>query len=273
MWSNVVDLRNFYRSKMGRVARRVIRDHVRAHWTDVAGMNVLGVGYATPYLGAFRGEAARVISVMPARQGVLRWPVDAPNLTTLAEEAELPLPDMSMDRVLLVHALESSEQLRSMMREIWRVMADGARLLVVVPNRTGIWARLDRTPFGHGHPYTNSQISTLLRDTMFDPLAAQFGLFMPPSRRRVLIASAPALERIGGRWFPRLGGVLFVEAAKQIHAVTPVTATAPRRRARAVASGAEAIRSIHRQHLAPGRVRAAGPHRHHHRVGDDPRTG
>ena len=237
MWSNVGDLRNFYRSKTGRVARRVIRDHLRAQWTDAAGMNVLGVGYAVPYLGAFRSEAARVVSVMPARQGVLHWPTDAPNATALADEAELPLPDMSMDRVLLVHALESSEQLRPMLREIWRVMADGARLLAVVPNRTGIWARLDRTPFGHGHPYTNAQISALLRDTMFDPLGARFGLFMPPSRRRVLIAAAPALERIGGRWFPRLGGVLFVEAAKQIHAAAPAAAAAPRRRARAAASG------------------------------------
>ena len=238
MWSNVVDLRNFYRSKMGRVARRVIRDHVRTHWADVAGMNVLGIGYATPYLGAFRDEAARVVSVMPARQGVLRWPADAPNLTTWTDEAELPFPDVSMDRVLLVHALESSEQLRPMLREIWRVMADGGRLLAVVPNRSGIWARLDRTPFGHGHPYNNSQISTLLRDTMFDPLGGHFGLFMPPSRRRVLIASAPALERIGGRWFPRLGGVLFIEASKQIYAAAPVAAPARRRRAYAVLPGA-----------------------------------
>lgn len=237
MWSNVADLRNFYRSKTGRLARRVIRDHLRTRWTETRDMNVLGVGYAIPYLDAFRNEATRVISVMPARQGVLRWPADAPNATALADEAELPLPDMSMDRVLLVHALESSEQLRPMLREIWRVMADGARLLAVVPNRTGIWARLDRTPFGHGHPYTNAQISMLLRDTMFDPLGTRFGLFMPPSGRRVLLASAPALERIGGRWFPRLGGVLLVEASKQIHALAPVSAAVPRRRTRAVLSG------------------------------------
>ncbi len=240
MRSNVVDLRNFYRSKVGRVARRVIRDHLRGHWTDVAGMNVLGVGYTSPYLGAFRDEAARVISVMPARQGVLRWPVDAPNLTALTDEAELPLPDMSMDRVLLVHALESSEQRRPMLREIWRVMADGACLLVVVPNRTGIWARLDRTPFGHGHPYTNAQLSTLLRDTMFDPLGVRFGLFMPPSGRRILIASASAMERIGGGWFPRLGGVLFVEATKQVYAAAPVAGAAGRWRRGVRAAGGRA---------------------------------
>ena len=230
MWTDVVELRNFYRSRIGGVARRAIRDHVRSCWGEVTGMSVLGIGYPTPYLGQFRAEAERVIAMMPARQGVIRWPGEGGNLAALADEAELPLPDLSMDRVILVHALESSEQLRPMLREVWRVMADGARLVVVVPNRTGIWARLDRTPFGHGHPYSQSQLSRLLRDAMFNPVAARYGLFVPPSRRRVLHAAAPAWERIGGRWFPRLGGVLIAEATKLIYAATPVGAVSPRRR-------------------------------------------
>ena len=172
MWSDVVELRNFYRSRIGGTAHRMIRDHVRAGWEDVTGMNVLGIGYPTPYLGQFRSEAQRVLAVMPARQGVIRWPSEGANLAALADEAELPLPDLSIDRVLLVHALESAEQLRPMLREIWRVMADGGRMIAVVPNRTGIWARLDRTPFGHGHPYSQSQLSRLLRDAMFNPAAA-----------------------------------------------------------------------------------------------------
>ncbi len=230
MWSDVVELRNFYRSRIGGSARRVIRDHVRACWGEVTGMCVLGIGYPTPYLGQFRGEAERVIAVMPARQGVIRWPGEGANLAALADEAELPLPDLSMDRVILVHALESTEQLRPMLREVWRVMADGARLVVVVPNRTGIWARLDRTPFGHGHPYSQSQLSRLLRDAMFNPVAARYGLFVPPSRRRVLHAAAPAWERMGGRWFPRLGGVLIAEATKLIYAATPAAMPSTRRR-------------------------------------------
>ncbi len=230
MWTDVVDLRNFYRSRIGGVARRAIRNHVRACWGEVNGMSVLGIGYPTPYLGQFRAEAERVVAVMPARQGVIRWPGEGANLAALADEAELPLPDLSMDRVILVHALESAEQLRPMLREVWRVMADGARLIVVVPNRTGIWARLDRTPFGHGHPYSQSQLSLLLKDAMFNPVAARYGLFVPPSRRRVLHAAAPAWERIGGRWFPRLGGVLIAEATKLIYAATPAAAVSGRRR-------------------------------------------
>lgn len=238
MWSDVIDLRDFYRTGIGRMARRIIRAKIRTAWQDTTGLNVLGLGYTSPYLAPFREEAERVVSVMPAQQGVLRWPADGPNLVTLTDEAELPFPDVSFDRVLLVHALECSEQLRPMLREVWRVLSDGGRLLLVVPNRTGIWARLDRTPLGHGHPYTPSQLDRVLRDSMFTPVGSGYGLYMPPSRRRMAAAAAPAWERIGGRWFPRFGGVLITEACKQIYAATPaVTAPARRKRAYAAASG------------------------------------
>ncbi len=232
MWSDVIDLRDFYRTVLGQMARRVIRRHIRDIWRDTRGMNVLGLGYASPYLLPFRESAERVISAMPARQGVLHWPVDAPNLVTLTDEAELPFPDVSFDRVLLVHALECSEQLRPMLRETWRVMADGARLMIVVPNRRGIWARLDRTPFGHGYPYTPSQITRLLRENLFTPMGTSHGLFMPPTRHRMVISAAPAWEQVGQRWFPHFGGVLLIEATKQIYAATPQGAPAKRRGAR-----------------------------------------
>lgn len=229
MWTDVIDLRDFYRTALGGAARRVIRNHVRAIWPDARAANLLGLGYATPYLAPFREEAARVISVMPAPQGVLRWPAAGPNLAALAGEDELPLPDRSIDRVLLTHALECSERLRPMLREVWRVMADDARLLAVVPNRRGIWARLDRTPFGHGRPFTPSQIERLLRDHMFAPTGTTFGLFMPPGGRRVAGAAAPAWERLGKYWLRRFGGVLLVEAAKRVHAAAPAAAPARRR--------------------------------------------
>ncbi len=230
MWTDAVDLRDFYRTSLGQMARRIIRRQIRDLCPDTSGMTVLGLGYATPYLLPFRDEAERVIAVMPAAQGVLHWPAEGAGLVTLTDETELPLPDVSVDRVLLVHGLECSEQLRPMLREIWRVLADGGRLLAVVPSRRGIWARLDRTPFGHGHPYTPAQLNRLLRDTLFTPTRTARALFAPPSTSRMVIASAPALEEIGGRWFPTFAGVLIIEAGKQIYAATAATAPAAKRR-------------------------------------------
>ncbi|MBT5416166.1 MAG: methyltransferase domain-containing protein, partial [Rhodospirillaceae bacterium] len=134
MWTDVIDLRDFYDSPLGRVARRVIRRRIRAIWPDLDGQRVLGLGFATPYLGGLADDADRILAMMPAAQGVIHWPRGAPGRVALVDEAELPLPDLSMDRVLLVHALEHTELLRPMMREVWRVLNDSGRLMVVAPN-------------------------------------------------------------------------------------------------------------------------------------------
>ena len=229
MASDVVDLRDFYRSALGQVARRMIRRAIQRVWPDLHGMRLLGIGYPTPFLSALSPDTERTVALMPASLGVLGWPPEGRNVVALADEGELPFADYSIDRVLLVHALETCEQVRPMLREIWRVLAGGGRLLVVAPNRRGIWARLDRTPFGSGRPYTMSQLSQLLRDEQFTPVGADAALFIPPARSRMMLRSAAAWERIGKRWFPTFAGVLLVEAAKQIYA-KPTAARAPRRR-------------------------------------------
>ncbi|MEO5335947.1 MAG: class I SAM-dependent methyltransferase [Magnetospirillum sp. WYHS-4] len=218
MWTDAVDLRDFYATSLGRVAGRVIANQVRQIWPDVKGMNVLGLGFATPFLNPFRNEAARLLAAMPAQQGVLPWPTEGRNLTTLVDEADLPFPDLSMDRVLLVHGLECAEPLRPMMREIWRVLAGGGRLLVVVPNRRGLWARFERSPFGHGRPYSSGQLSRALRDCLFTPAQSYPALFVPPLRSRTVLSTARAWETLGQRWFPAFGGVVMIEATKQIYA-------------------------------------------------------
>lgn len=230
MWTDAVDLRDYYATPIGSVTRRLIGQHIRSVWPDTTGLRMLGIGYPTPYLASYRGQAERVIAAMPASQGVLHWPVEGPGLTCLTDEAELPIDDLSVDRVLLVHALEFAEQVRPMMREIWRVLGGSGRLLIVVPNRRGLWARFERTPFGQGRPYSAGQINRLLRDTMFAPLSTRGALYLPPSRSRMLLSSARAWENIGRRCFGAVGGIVSVEAEKQIYAATPTPAAARTRR-------------------------------------------
>ncbi|MGC2857303.1 class I SAM-dependent methyltransferase [Novispirillum sp. DQ9] len=218
MWLDVVDLRDFYASPLGQVARRLVRRRLRRVWPDVRGLRVLGVGFATPFLRPFMNEAERVAAVMPASQGVLSWPDDAPGLVALSEDTVLPFPDRSFDRIVLVHSLEQCERSRALMREVWRVLTDGGRLIVVAPNRQGLWARLERTPFASGRPYSRNQLRGTLRDTLFTPLRTEGALFLPPVNARLIQAWAGPLEEVGARWFPHFCGVVLVEAAKQIYA-------------------------------------------------------
>jgi hypothetical protein len=230
MWNDVLDLRDFYSTGLGLTARRLLRHKLRALWPKVAGERVMGFGYAVPYLGLWQGEAERTIATMPAEQGVLHWPSDSANATALCDERYIPLPDRAIDRMLLVHAVESSEALRAMLREIWRVMADGGRMIVIVPNRRSLWARLERTPFAHGRPFSIGQITRLLRDSMFTPLRTEKALILPPFRSRLLLAWAPAWDKYGARLLPFLAGAIIIEASKQVYAGHAVPARAQRRR-------------------------------------------
>lgn len=218
MSMDVIDLRDFYATTLGQVAARMIRRRAREIWPDTHGLDILGIGYPIPYLTPFRNDGARVVVVMPSRQGVLHWPPEGASLTALADEWELPFADLSMDRVLIVHGLETTERVRPMLREAWRVLKGSGRLLVVAPNRRGVWCRFERTPFGNGQPYSPRQIARLLRDNLFTPVQTRHAAFVPPLRSGMVLTSAPAWEQVGHRVFRHFSGVVLAEATKQVYA-------------------------------------------------------
>lgn len=233
MRPDIVDLQAFYASRQGQLARRLLNNQVRQLWPDVSGMVVLGLGWAAPLLGAF-DEAERTLAVLPPGHGTTAWPAEAASRTALARDDELPLPDGSVDRVLLAHALETSPHADRLMREVWRVLADGGRLIAIVPNRRGLWCLSERTPFGFGHPYSPGQLERMLRDHLFEPRAAGRALYLPPVRSHLLLRLAIPLERIGLRLAPRLAGVILLEAEKQIYVGTPQLARSKARKRRYV---------------------------------------
>lgn len=222
MQLDVTDLARFYASRLGGVVRRLVLRRVRARWPRVTGLTVIGTGYAVPYLSVFAGEAARLGAMMPARQGVLAWPGAGPYRSVLVGEDALPLEDACVDRLLVVHHLEMCEAVRPTLRELWRVLRPEGRMLMVVPNRRGLWARRDTTPFGHGQPYSRGQLEGLLEAALFRPLDWQAALFMPPLGWPVMRRSAMAFERLGSGLWPAFSGVLVVEASKEV--VAPIAA-------------------------------------------------
>ena len=198
-------------------------------WPDVTGLAVLGMGYAAPYMRPWRDIASCCVAAVPAQIGVARWPVGSPNLTCTIEDDSLPFPDLCFDRVLLVHGLEVAENACRMLREVWRVLKDDGRLLVVTPNRMGLWAHAEGTPFGHGQPYSPGQIGRLLADSLFRVERRDNALYLPPVKLRIVLRSAPVLEQGGRRIAPRLAGVTITEAVKDVYAALPVQHTVRRR--------------------------------------------
>jgi len=214
------DLQEFYATALGQVVRRLLTHRIRARWRGVNRATLIGLGFPSPFLGSFRGEAHRIGALMPHSQGAVVWPREGRTLSVLVEEDRLPLPDGSVDRLLGVHCLEVAERGRPLLREMWRVLAPEGRLMLIVPNRRGVWARLDKTPFGQGRPYSRRQLESLLINALFTPFDWGGALFIPPIGRRMLLRSAPAWERMGANVSPAFAGVIIVEARKEV--VAPI---------------------------------------------------
>ena len=219
MRRDVLQLRQFYASPLGRSTRSMLSRRLAEAWGGAERLDVMGLGYATPYLDLFRPGARRTIAAMPASQGVEVWPGGAQGLACLADDRALPFPNALFDRLLLIHALEEADDPLGLLREAWRVLAPSGRLIVIVANRHGFWSDAESTPFGHGRPFTRGQLEELLREAELEPVAWSRALFAPPFHWTARWSEG--FERIGARLWSPLAGVILLEAVKQTFAVKP----------------------------------------------------
>jgi SAM-dependent methyltransferase len=218
MYPDVVELREFYESDLGQLAQRLVRDQLRKLWPNIASETLLGMGYATPYLRPFLNEAARVMAFMPAQQGITWWPRGGPNLTSLTEETYLPLPDNSVDRILMMHMAENTEHIGDVMQEMGRVLTSNGRMIIMVPNRSGWWARDSRTPFGFGFSFSLQHIRRILTHHGFQVERHARAMYTPPFANRFLSPYVNWIEKQGDALMQGLAGVLLIEVSKQVYA-------------------------------------------------------
>jgi SAM-dependent methyltransferase len=232
MMTEVDSATAFYGTARGELAARLLRDRLLRLWPDagVRGHALLGFGHVSPYLNLWQSSAARCIALTPAQASPSRWPSHAASLSCTGDEDGLPFPDLSFDRVLLVHGLEAAENASRLLREIWRVLKDDGRLMVVAANRRGMWAHMEGTPFGQGEPYSPGQISKLLANSLFRVERKDTALFVPPSTWRLVMQSAPLWERGGRALMPATAGVTINEAVKDVYAAVPAARAQMRRR-------------------------------------------
>ena len=213
----------FYATPLGLVAAAAIRRRLQQAWPDLTGQAVLGLGYPAPFLSLWNTQAYRCINATTSHHD------PAPAGSCSIDALRLPFADLAFDRILVIHGVEPVGQDGRLLRELWRVLKDDGRVMVVAPNRTGVWAHADSTPFGQGQPYSRPQLNRLLAGAMFRAERQDRALFVPPGRAGLLLRTAPAWEAVGHALLPELAGVTIVEAVKDAYAALPVTAPARRR--------------------------------------------
>lgn len=218
------EIEDFYAHSRGRMVRRLMRVLLRDWWPDTGGYHILGIGYTHPFMGFFKkDEPLSTSMLMNKRYHPKPWPDNEHNSLAVCEDRHLPVETQRMDRILVMHALETSEHPQQFLEELWRILDGNGRMIVVVPNRSGMWSRAENTPFGQGHPYSLTQLRQALVDTGFTVDRYIRALYVPCGRSRILISLAPLIERIGRKFFPAFGGLLMIEVSKQLFSPTAIS--------------------------------------------------
>ena len=118
MHLDVQDLRSFYyRTSLGRAVQRVIRERMAEFWPEARGQTMVVYGFAVPLLRPYMNETRRVIGLMPGPQGVMPWPPGMPNVSVLCRDTHWPLQTESVDKLVVLHGLETSDTPLDLMDE------------------------------------------------------------------------------------------------------------------------------------------------------------
>jgi len=212
MRRGIDDLRAFYGEPTGALMRRLLAARLADAWGQAANCDVLGLGYATPWLDAF-DQARRRIAAMPSGQGAETWPNPGQGRTVLVDERRLPFAAGAFDRILLVHALEEADDATTLILEAARALAPTGRMILVAAARGGLWARSEATPLGHGRPFSRGQLERLVREVGLEPTAWSQTLYVPPWRP--LLGMADGFEQVGHHVMPGAAGLILLEAGRR----------------------------------------------------------
>ncbi len=238
MRPHVLELKKFYQSPCGVTTQRMMALSILDLWPSLSGEILLGIGFSTPVLEIFNKESERSLALMSVGQGVIQWPSNGKSLTTISEESAAPFSDNSIDRILLIHALELSNDRNQMMEEVWRILKPSGRVLFVVPNRRALWSRAESTPFGQGFPFTSFQLNQLLLHHRFISLRQTATLYFPPIQSSLVVKTVALWQWIGKHFARPFGGVLIVEAQKDMFALSNVNKKIEKKKLLSVPSAA-----------------------------------
>ena len=220
---DVIELKEFYSgTELGRATKELINRVLEAKIDTDTGSLTIGFGFACPFLESkFKeNENKDIILFMPSEQGVISWPKKSKSVSALVDEVSWPVNTSSADLILISHGLEVSDNQDLLLQEVRRVLKDSGKLVILVPNRTGFWARSDITPFGYGKPYSITQLTSLLRKNQFQIDCITPNLYGFPAKRGYWLKSLFLWEKLGRKLNSLfLGGLLIVEARKDVYAV------------------------------------------------------
>ena len=216
---------DWYGTAEGRVADRIERDAVYAYLEPRARMKLLDVGCGTGQYSldlAGMGLEITGVDISPAMLEKARAKAAAAGLKARFMEADalhLPFDDESFDRVLAVTALEFVPDFPAVLREAFRVLKTGGRLVLGLIGRDSAWwrryaekARQDPgSTFNYARFYTLDELLALMPG---QEVRGKAVLFVPPDFDFSLVEEAMAMEAAAVRAGRKDGGFICAVSVK-----------------------------------------------------------
>ena len=217
MFNDFYKLEKFYYLRLGRYCAKHISTQLRDFLSNSKNLEVLGVGYTLPFLRKNISHIKKIFFFMPYEYNSHIQNVKTN--TSFVDINNLPVQDLYFDRIIIAHTLEYSLNVEKFLYEIWRILNGEGKVLFIIPNRIGFWAREENNPFGHGQPYSKTQILNLLKDNNFEIKSIKYALFAPPTYNKFILKYFDTIEKFFINWLFAFGGVVIVEAKKQIYGI------------------------------------------------------
>ncbi len=109
----------------------ILQQHLRL---PIAG-RLLDAGGGTGRVAQYLAGLAAQIVVTDTSAGMLQQAAAKNGLTVVQAQAErLPFPDAAFERIVVVDAFHHFADQRAAVRELWRVLAPGGRMVIEEPN-------------------------------------------------------------------------------------------------------------------------------------------
>lgn len=218
MRQSAATLEAFYATRLGRAGAERLGQRMFDLWGASEGQSVLAVGFPAPVMRIWQDTARTCVGAVEAEIGETKIVGQRGGVLARIRDDRLPFNDGAFDRIVLLHALEESDNPRRLLREIWRILAPEGRVIVAAANRMSFWSLSEASAFGHGRPWTRRQLSQFMADSLFQVTASTTAVHMPPLNWSLITAASKSWERAGEVLTPGLGGVVLVEASKRLYA-------------------------------------------------------
>jgi SAM-dependent methyltransferase len=214
MKKNFDNFKMFYLSFLGKAVSNILSHKILNLWKPINNSRIAAIGFCFPYLRSINKKTQRTFFLVPIGHGLHHFDVNNKNLTVSVNEYILPIDDLSLDRLLVIHSFEYLTDHNKFLREAWRSLDKNGEILIIVPNSFGLWRPYYKNNLSSLRTFSFSELNSLLLNNFFTPINFSNSLFFPPINNQLILDRANIFEKASKSFLKFFSGVIIVRARK-----------------------------------------------------------